>query len=1068
MDTAANRVRRSVRMMTAIVCVGVTFLLCLCWSEAVATSKKSVVLVFPFRDRHRHYRFHMRHLEARGRKNASVTFHTYVIEQNNDEPFNRAWLINVGIAEAMVQYPHARCIVTHDVDMFVDRIDNYEWCDKPTQVCSEISCFRRSVPYHQYAGGVVQATPRDWIAINGYTNKAVGWGGEDDDLYHRFRMAGLLAQTKALRRPAKGKGKCRCLDDAYHTKRVTDKNGYRQTVAQIGRMSRGSAEWKTDGLNSVAYSVDTQHVDTRGTHWLKVSHTRNAALSIDPVGRLGNLMFEYASAFGIAEQAGASFCLGHPNGAFSFNTLRETFNGPFASDCSRRAETTIKEAGYAVHDASLPVRVRAHLGAVNVATYLQSAKYFERVAPKIRKMFDFKPTILEKARVVLAGLRHNKQKLVGVHVRRGDYMAYGYLDFPPAAYFEAAMAQFPGHQFVVVSMEVEWCKAQPFFANNANVVVLPKDRAGAVDMAILSLCDGIILTLGTFGWWAAWLAKDARVVYYGNMFKLDHPTNKVKVRYEDHFLPEWTAVPTGIVEVNVSNRIMKKGQWEGSPIVIRKFRLLFWSIPKNSCEEFKRLFRRMEGFKDWKTRYNNPRGYAHSGPATTLPHDPSRNGLTYLFNLDAVEATSILNDETWTKVLFWRDPMERFLSAYLDKIVNHPYHNKKLKWDFETFVAKVEAGMRDVHWNPQCDLYDCNKWMPVASFLGHVETIAKDTERLLRQIGAWEEFGANGWGTDGLSSIFQGKKNAAHTTGAHERVRDFYSDSALRRRVEVLMEKDLKQRAASINKGLVGCPALSSSQFVPASPIRPDGVKTTYCPEWNYSFTFPRGNRCGYGYESNLYKSPLTPCGTIIDIGANWGQSTLPLLQMGWRVIAFEPVPSTAGHAAFNIAQNKLLASRGIVVPAAASHFTGQSWINLPSRDDNAAMTSAAAVANVGGVSQLVKIRTMRVDDYIESLQATPEIRIVKLDTQGHELPALQGMMHLLRTQRPIVIVERDLKLQAAAGFKENDVHAFMKRLNYRSHCLRKGQIIYEDPPQCYDVIYQTMRVRRQSKSDLQ
>ena len=107
---------------------------------------------------------------------------------------------------------------------------------------------------------------------------------------------------------------CHCLHDADHTARVQDKEGYRQIVAQIGRMSRGSSEWKTDGLNSLVYSVDAQHVDTHGTHWLKVSHTRKAVVSIKPVGRLGNLMFEYASAYGIAEQAGASFCLGQQNG----------------------------------------------------------------------------------------------------------------------------------------------------------------------------------------------------------------------------------------------------------------------------------------------------------------------------------------------------------------------------------------------------------------------------------------------------------------------------------------------------------------------------------------------------------------------------------------------------------------------------------------------------------------------------------------------------------------------------------------------------------------------------------
>jgi len=37
------------------------------------------------------------------------------------------------------------------------------------------------------------------------------------------------------------------------------------------------------------------------------------------------------------------------------------------------------------------------------------------------------------------------------------------------------------------------------------------------DMAMLAACDHIILSLGTFGWWAAWLGAGARqgtVMYY--------------------------------------------------------------------------------------------------------------------------------------------------------------------------------------------------------------------------------------------------------------------------------------------------------------------------------------------------------------------------------------------------------------------------------------------------------------------------------------------------------------------------------------------------------------------------
>jgi len=804
------------------------------------------------------------------------------------------------------------------------------------------------------------------------------------------------------------------------------------------------------------------------------------SVSIKPLGRLGNLMFEHASAYGLAQQANVPFCIDRGNSEFSFSVLRETFVGPFPPYCTHRGAASIAEAGYAMHDARIAGMLRQTNTPATLNGYFQSWRYFEGIAPAVRSLFTFKPDVMAQARTAINRERNQQYVgVVGIHVRRGDYMKYGYLRFPPASYFESAMVLFPRHQFIVLTEDIAWCREQLFFMNNA-VKIMPAGRAGPVDMAILTLCDGIILTLGTFGWWGGWLAPNARVMYDANVFKLEHPTNKGKVRYDDHFMPEWTAVgsnnakngwdshlpsnnaipdfsvvreslavatkydwaateltcrqhlattksemarfysengqggkmyehperlrmnativelgafsgrdigvffqkasdrnirtdgmafylyepatvpfsalrskydhrpnvhlvntavgnrithlcvqgtsdalalrdnvsfcsetfpvldiadvlkphnhvdllhincegcevpiiqrilatsstkvhaievqfhpqhisakaycdaatdlfshgyrltyhfawvwelwerreppPTlyntrqtrrhllqknaallpssfplgGVmspasanVHIALSDKIMQKGQWDGSPIVIRKYKLLFWTVPKNSCSVFKRLFRRMEGYADWRTRYNFPRGYTHDGAASTLPHEPGRNGLTYLYNLNGVEATAILNDKTWTKAIFWRDPTERFLSAYLDKIGAH----SRLGWNFSTFVTKVENGKRDVHWNPQCDLIDCNKWLPVVNFVGYVETAAKDTELLLRRIGAWDTFGSSGWGLDAGVSIFQGQKDYRHATGARGRMHEFYADNALKQRVELLMAHDFR------------------------------------------------------------------------------------------------------------------------------------------------------------------------------------------------------------------------------------------------------------------------------------
>lgn len=234
--------------------------------------KQKIVIVIPFRDRDVHYEKIAKHLPTITRPNWDL--HTILVEQDDTEHFRRAWLMNIGIYEAKKRFKdESTCVVTHDIDMISDSKVDYGWCDKPTQICSELSCFGGSVPYKASAGGVVQASLKDWFRINGFTNEAIGWGGEDDDLHHRFRLNRLLTNGH-LRRPAKGFGKCHCMHDDDHTERKTHPAGYKKIVSKILRMERGSDEWKRDGLNSLKYYVHSEVKDDYGTIRLRVGRER--------------------------------------------------------------------------------------------------------------------------------------------------------------------------------------------------------------------------------------------------------------------------------------------------------------------------------------------------------------------------------------------------------------------------------------------------------------------------------------------------------------------------------------------------------------------------------------------------------------------------------------------------------------------------------------------------------------------------------------------------------------------------------------------------------------------------
>jgi len=497
-------------------------------SKTDESKKQEIIMVYPFRNRYVHYEKIMSHLKTIQRPH--WVFPKILVEQDDNDPFRRAWLLNVGIAEAMKRFKNEYlCRVTHDVDMFADVNVDYGWCDRPTQICSEISCFDNGVPYSSYAGGVVQATMKDWYKINGFTNNAKGWGGEDDDLYHRFRMNQLLGPTGALRRPEKGNGKCECMNDKDHTKRVTVKEDYTSIVNQIGRMEKNSEEWKLDGLNTLKYHVTSEHKDAHDTIHLKVTATHATSIPTvytSFVCRLGNHLFRWVSSIGISKKNRINLCV-----IARSELLDELFKtSPDTCSSSLTKNTIGENKEYATyHDFTITQDTI-------LEGYLQSFKYFPS---NVYEYLEFKPEITTKAQKQMVPEKTN----VGIHVRQAHQHEVDYLTFPPNEYFEKVMTQFrreyPDALFYVACDNVSWCKSQPFFKEDDVQII---ENSPGLDMAVLASCDHMILTVGTFGWWAAFLGahkRGGKVIYYKDEFNMQHQVNKGNVVKEDYYPENW-------------------------------------------------------------------------------------------------------------------------------------------------------------------------------------------------------------------------------------------------------------------------------------------------------------------------------------------------------------------------------------------------------------------------------------------------------------------------------------------------------------------------------------------------
>jgi predicted glycosyltransferase involved in capsule biosynthesis len=139
---------------------------------------KKLSIVVPYRDREEHLKQFLPHMQESGVLNG-IDYEILIVEQD-DNPFNRGKLLNVGAVES----PDSDYYAFHDVDMLPLESD-YSFSEIPTHLASEAEQFGWRLPYEGYFGGVTMFDKENFFKINGYANEYWGWGCEDDDVLHR-------------------------------------------------------------------------------------------------------------------------------------------------------------------------------------------------------------------------------------------------------------------------------------------------------------------------------------------------------------------------------------------------------------------------------------------------------------------------------------------------------------------------------------------------------------------------------------------------------------------------------------------------------------------------------------------------------------------------------------------------------------------------------------------------------------------------------------------------------------------------------------------------------------------
>lgn len=227
-------------------------------------------------------------------------------------------------------------------------------------------------------------------------------------------------------------------------------------------------------------------------------------------------------------------------------------------------------------------------------------------------------------------------------------------------------------------------------------------------------------------------------------------------------------------------------------------------------------------------------------------------------------------------------------------------------------------------------------------------------------------------------------------------------------------------------------------------------------------------------HEAVLIMSKYNRAATLLDVGANIGKVTMPVLAMGQShsVIAVEPVGLNMETLCRTAELNGWLRTPGLtLLKAAMSDQRGEMNIFVPDgREDNAALSAQAAIANVHGTEHGEKVNILVADQLIKDGGFKPDL--IKIDTQGHELHVLKGLKEYLRNAPPrkvLVMAESDPKLMSISGVNPKDIYQLMmSELGYSPHCrpeidykdgelVVKGNVIPKEtypPGGCRDIFY--------------
>lgn len=185
------------------------------------------------------------------------------------------------------------------------------------------------------------------------------------------------------------------------------------------------------------------------------------------------------------------------------------------------------------------------------------------------------------------------------------------------------------------------------------------------------------------------------------------------------------------------------------------------------------------------------------------------------------------------------------------------------------------------------------------------------------------------------------------------------------------------------------------------------------------------------GYEQEelkLMDSILSNGSVFIDVGANIGLFSLHAARKAGekgRVVSFEPLSKNFDALKRNISLN---AFKNIIPEKLAiSNMTEPIQISYDDKEGNSGMASSYLKDYTGSET----VYSVTLDSYLKN-HGVERVDFIKLDIEGGEYPALEGMEETIKRYRPAILIEINEEILSATPYSKKDILDFLTAQGYQ------------------------------------